>query len=1044
MKKIALLILCLATAIGFTGFAACSKGEKYTLTFYTNGGTEIQALELKEGENIPVPAVPEKEYFTFEGWYEDGDLENRFLLFGEPMPAKNLTAYAAWIPDESVKIAYDAQGGSEVKVSVGTVGSVLLAPEEPVREGYAFGGWYTEKECTNAFAFTVFPAENMTLYAKWVNDPAYVYVTYNGNGREIAKIAVKKGATVEETAFFADDIVTNGWFVDEAMTSPFVFGNAASENIVLYTSYYTEGLKISDGAITGYDGTSENVIAPAVYEGKAVTAVSDRAFIDSDIVSLVLPESIASVGREAFYGAEYLTSVNLGANLKSIGEYAFYRNTRLRSFGDISSVTAIPAGLFLGCANLTEIALSDNVTSVGAQAFAGCERIAEMVIPDGVSAVPDSLFDGCTALESVTLPASMTSFGKNVFDGCKSLQNVSLDAENKNFSLRDGNLCKGSELLLYITGAKTDDTYYVPASVESIAAGAFAYNRNLKTVVVREGTAIACGAFKDIQNLETLVIPVIGDGAENDYLAYIFGAPARETEGGRSMCIPSTLQSVTVTGDVENVSDYAFYGALGLKEAKGMDKAVSVGDYAFAYTALESFQVPANLQSFGEGAFAGTKTLWEYTLGESSIYSVYEGALYNKEGTRLISFPAGRTQAVFTENLTSIASYAFTDTLISEVVLPDTVTDIEYNAFNGCTYLEKLTVPFIGNGSDRQYLPYIFGASVSYTTDEEGKYDDIRIVNSEKLPANLKSVTVTKPVVKVPDFAFYTMVSIEEVNLPEGLEEYGAYSFCFTGLKELSVPEGVKVIGDMAFSQCIFLTSVTFPSTLTKAGEGCFALDLSLAEITFSEGITEIGDMMFYAYTETDPSTGNSINSSSLNCNIVIPASVEKIGQFAFFGAGIAYDSSTGKYVRNPGFAVSFAEGSKLKTVGPSSFTYSGLAKIELPATVETIGAQSFAENNYLEEVVIGDAVNGSALTLIDEIAFSYDELLTSFTVYSENVPQMAVKEYKPTETTTVYLNAFYLSNSVKIYVPAQAVSGYAAAEGWKDLAANIAAIEGE
>ena len=150
-KKFALLILCLVAAFAASSFAACNKGETYTLTFYTNGGTDIAAYSLKEGEKIPAPAAPEKDYFTFEGWYEDENLEQKFRLFGEPMPAENLSAYASWIPDESVKVTYDSQGGSEVKASVGVIGSALIAPDEPVRAGYAFGGWYKESECITAW-----------------------------------------------------------------------------------------------------------------------------------------------------------------------------------------------------------------------------------------------------------------------------------------------------------------------------------------------------------------------------------------------------------------------------------------------------------------------------------------------------------------------------------------------------------------------------------------------------------------------------------------------------------------------------------------------------------------------------------------------------------------------------------------------------------------------------------------------------------------------------------------------------------------------------
>lgn len=83
------------------------------------------------------------------------------------------------------------------------IGSAFVQPAEPVREGYKFGGWYTDAAGANPYAFTVFPKENIVLYAKWVNDPAYVYVTYNGNGRELAKVPVKKAKPCGRPRFSA-------------------------------------------------------------------------------------------------------------------------------------------------------------------------------------------------------------------------------------------------------------------------------------------------------------------------------------------------------------------------------------------------------------------------------------------------------------------------------------------------------------------------------------------------------------------------------------------------------------------------------------------------------------------------------------------------------------------------------------------------------------------------------------------------------------------------------------------------------------------------
>ncbi|MFR6056194.1 MAG: hypothetical protein ACLUHK_06390, partial [Eubacteriales bacterium] len=104
-------------------------------------------------------------------------------------------------------------------------------------------------------------------------------------------------------------------------------------------------------------------------------------------------------------------------------------------------------------------------------------------------------------------------------------------------------------------------------------------------------------------------------------------------------------------------------------------------------------------------------------------------------------------------------------------------------------------------------------------------------------------------------------------------------------------------------------------------------------------------------------------------------------------------------------------------------------------------GLQSFAENNYLKEVIVGSAEEGSALKLIDEIAFGWNEVLENVTIYAPTAPQMNLKEYQASATSTIYLNAFYLSEAVKIYVPAAAYESYLSAENWSELKENVVSL---
>ena len=185
MKKLKTFLLILLCALFVGALAACGGGKKYTVTFETYGGTQIEAYELKKGAEIQPPADPEKALFTFAGWYADDEFTQEFD-FTQKMPENDVTVYARWTSETSSRVSYNSMGGSAVEPSVGIVGNPITAPADPTYEGYKFGGWYVDAEYSKLFVFTTFPAESTTVYARWVNDPNYAYIDYVGNGSRLA------------------------------------------------------------------------------------------------------------------------------------------------------------------------------------------------------------------------------------------------------------------------------------------------------------------------------------------------------------------------------------------------------------------------------------------------------------------------------------------------------------------------------------------------------------------------------------------------------------------------------------------------------------------------------------------------------------------------------------------------------------------------------------------------------------------------------------------------------------------------------------------
>ena len=122
----------------------------YTITFDTNGGSDIDPITQDYGTQITAPANPTREGYTFIGWDK---------AIPATMPAGDMTITAQWRINQYT-ITFDTDGGSEIAPITQDYGTNITAPADPTREGYTFKGWDREIPAT-------MPAENITLKAKW-------------------------------------------------------------------------------------------------------------------------------------------------------------------------------------------------------------------------------------------------------------------------------------------------------------------------------------------------------------------------------------------------------------------------------------------------------------------------------------------------------------------------------------------------------------------------------------------------------------------------------------------------------------------------------------------------------------------------------------------------------------------------------------------------------------------------------------------------------------------------------------------------------------
>ena len=257
--------------------------------------------------------------------------------------------------------------------------------------------------------------------------------------------------------------------------------------------------------VIGYTGTAKNIIIADTYESLPVTKIYREAFKKSTIKSVVIPDSVTSIGGDAFRDCDSLTSVVIGDSVTSIGGDAFY-----------------------GCYNLTSVVIPDSVTSIGEYAFYSCSSLTSVVIPDSVTSIGGDAFYGCDSLTSVTIKGAPV-----IASGAFSYCNSALYSEY--------------ELGKYVGDAENPYAILVELT-----------NRNLSTYTIHEDTRfIGNRVFQNCERLTNITIPdsitSIGNSAfcSCDSLTSVVIGDSITSIGGCAFYSCDSLTSVKYRGTEE-------------------------------------------------------------------------------------------------------------------------------------------------------------------------------------------------------------------------------------------------------------------------------------------------------------------------------------------------------------------------------------------------------------------------------------------------------------------------------------------------------------
>jgi len=671
--------------------------SEYTITFYIDGEA-VDSIDTSGNERLTLPAAPEKDDHTFEGWFFDnGTWQERLTA--------NTYEETPLTEDVSVYAYYKKIGGSEpeqpqeytviFEVDHGTPIAPITTSridEEPqtTRDGYTFAGWYKDGGFVKKAVFPYEVTEDQTLYAKWEKNKYTVRFDTDG-GTYVSDMIVSVIDRSPETT--KDGYEFEGWYTDKTFSNKISFPYEVTEDLTLYAKWTQSGSeKIvfsvdANGVLTGVSGLSGSDITveiPSEVNGITVTEIGKDVFKDNKNVGrLIIPDSVTKLGYRMCSGCTALSEVRLPAGLTVIPDEAFDGCSSLRTVNFPDTLKEIRSDAFCGT-DLTEFIAPDSLTNVWSYAFKDCAALSAVELKN-VRSVGDGAFGNCTALRSIRLSDKMTELSDHIFDGCSSLADI--DMPDKpiavSFSVFNGTAYYNEPSnwkngVLYVDGyliAVSKDfapltEYTVKDGTIVIADDAFSgvgYSSKLKKMTLPTGLyRIGQYAFSKLFSLTEINIPdtvrSIGYGA---FSGTGYDADTNYINGG--LYIGNWLVAVN---NVAMTSFTVQEGTVGVADGKDTSLFPTraqkitvlelpsslryIGSRSFARLRITELRLPSELQTLGNGAFASCSALNTVNLGDCS-------------------------------RLESIGEKAFSEAAISEITIPESVVSVGELVFNNNT-----------------------------------------------------------------------------------------------------------------------------------------------------------------------------------------------------------------------------------------------------------------------------------------------------------------------------------------------------------------------
>jgi len=664
-------------------------------------------------------------------------------------------------------------------------------------------------------------------------------------------------------------------------------------------------------------------------------------------------------------GTSYQGNVNYPEN--TVPESAFYKTLGLTSVILPPSTTVLGTSSFFSCIGLDSIILPSSVTTIESSAFSGCSGLTTINIPTSVSSIASSTFRDCSNLDSINIPSSIFSIGSYAFSGCSGLTEISIPSSVSSIKQYAFYNCTGitsvtvgwpipislsGEYFVFRNINKTTCVLHVPFGSKALYNDAYQWE-DFINVVEMEGIFLQTNQLNFGINggNEEIMIASSGNWAAVSDQSWLTLDP----DSGANGNYPITFSASAAYTSTEQRTATVVFSAPGFANQNveiTQDMTLEVIAGNLSNKLGENLSTITHLKLTGTIDARDFKTMRDSmpTLKDIDLYNVNIEAYNGTEGTN-------PNQSNYPEN--TIPEWAFSiqnhdNLLLSSIVLPLSIVEIDDYAFMNCKMLDSIVVPQnitrIGNYAFEDCINLTGKMIIPNSINSIGPGCFVNCYKlSIEIPSNLTSIYEGT-------FKSCDSIFVDSENPNYSSEEGVFYNHDKTNLYHCPVskegvfiiPPSVDSIFHQSFYRCDSLTSVIIPPTVKIIGGQAFGLCSNLnGTLNIPSGVEFIDDYAFYNCSRLD--------------TVIIDAEISTIE------GGLFYNCAELKHI-------GLNHSNLIVSIGSNAFQNTGIDSFTIPLQVTSIEPSTFRESLSLRSVIFHNGI-----TSIGEYAFyrcpSFDSL---------------------------------------------------------------------